>query len=115
MKKEKEQTSCCVKCYLSKPIKYLLTCDCLYNKCLIRTVADCLKAGQPVPPETFDCATVYFSDVVGFTNICSRSTPVEVVAMLNLLYSKFDEIIVAFNAYKVLFNLTVLCDNHMKA
>ncbi|VDM64811.1 unnamed protein product, partial [Angiostrongylus costaricensis] len=42
-----------------------------------------------------------FSDIVGFTAICSSSTPIEVVNMLNAVYSKFDDVISNNQAYKV--------------
>jgi len=64
-------------------------------------VAEALKAGRPVYPEVFDSATVYFSDIVSFTNLCSLSKPGEIVNMLNELYSKIDEVIVRHEAYKV--------------
>ena len=45
---------------------------------LIRSVANELKKGQPVTAETFDSASLFFSDLVGFTKLASESTPLQV-------------------------------------
>uniref|UniRef100_A0A158PBL2 Guanylate cyclase domain-containing protein n=1 Tax=Angiostrongylus cantonensis TaxID=6313 RepID=A0A158PBL2_ANGCA len=42
-----------------------------------------------------------FSDIVGFTAICASSTPIEVVNMLNTVYSKFDDVETIGDAYMV--------------
>lgn len=49
----------------------------------------------------FDSVSILFSDVVTFTEICSRITPMEVVSMLNGMYSIFDTLTERNNVYKV--------------
>jgi len=53
---------------------------------LPRSVADQLKEGKQIEAEYYDDATLYFSDIVGFTSISSRSTPEQIIALLNKLY-----------------------------
>ncbi|KAK6191013.1 hypothetical protein SNE40_002763 [Patella caerulea] len=49
----------------------------------------------------FDNVTILFSDVVGFTTICSKITPMEVVSMLNAMYTNFDKLSEKHKVYKV--------------
>jgi len=55
-----------------------------------RHIAEALRKGQPIEPEAKDVVTIFFSDIVGFTDISATLPPEKVSAMLHRLYSKFD-------------------------
>uniref|UniRef100_A0A1I8GKN0 guanylate cyclase n=2 Tax=Macrostomum lignano TaxID=282301 RepID=A0A1I8GKN0_9PLAT len=66
-----------------------------------RSVAEQLKRGKNIAAESFDQSTIFFSDLIGFAALVSESAPIQIVDMLNAVYSCFDSRICLYNVYKV--------------
>lgn len=49
----------------------------------------------------FDATTILFSDLVGFSEISCRISPMQIVALLNGMYSLFDKLSEENGVYKV--------------
>lgn len=77
--------------------------DQLLYQMIPKKIADRLRSGEAVMNlcEVVSSCTILFSDVVGFTSTCSQLSPMEVVSMLNTMYTKFDKCLEQHDVYKV--------------
>eukprot|EP00928_Gymnodinium_smaydae_P083616 TRINITY_DN66858_c0_g1_i1.p1 TRINITY_DN66858_c0_g1~~TRINITY_DN66858_c0_g1_i1.p1 ORF type:complete len:458 (+),score=48.35 TRINITY_DN66858_c0_g1_i1:68-1375(+) len=73
----------------------------LLQKILPEKVCRPLLVGEYVPPELFPEVTVFFSDIVGFTEIAGGVPPSQVVHLLNQLYTIMDLCASKVGIYKV--------------
>lgn len=64
-------------------------------------IAEALKAGKKVEPESHDMVTIVFSDIKGFTDISREISPMKVSMMLDRLYLAFDRIAGKHGVFKV--------------
>ncbi|MEG4027168.1 MULTISPECIES: adenylate/guanylate cyclase domain-containing protein [unclassified Microcoleus] len=55
-------------------------------------IANRLKRGDSTIADTFADVTVLFADIVGFTQLSSRVSPTQLVALLNDIFSTFDNL-----------------------
>lgn len=75
--------------------------DRLLYQMLPQSVAELLKQQRKVHAEFYDCVSIYFSDIVSFTTLSAKSSPNEIIDLLNSLYGLFDSCIDSFDVYKV--------------
>eukprot|EP00899_Mesostigma_viride_P020797 jgi/Mesvir1/28719/Mv19688-RA.2 len=73
----------------------------LIDKIMPPHVAAALHRGETVPPERHDCVTIMFSDIVGFTSHSAQLLPIEVMQMLDRLYTQFDALTTKHGLFKV--------------
>lgn len=64
-------------------------------------VADALRNGQKVAPENHELVTIFFSDIVGFTDISSKLDPLKISELLDRLYNSFDALSDYHDVFKV--------------
>ena len=63
-------------------------------------VAEALQAGRKVEPEQREMVTIFFSDIVGFTDISAMLPPLKISDLLDRLYNKFDELSLQHDLFK---------------
>merc|ERR1711916_131192 len=64
-------------------------------------IAAALAEGRRVEPEHHECVTIFFSDIVGFTDISGSLAPEKVSDMLDRLYTQFDSLCEMHDIFKV--------------
>lgn len=88
---------------------------------LPRKVAEELKEHGKTDPDHFENVTVYFSDIVGFTQKASSVDPKVLIGELNEIFTAFDEIIekngcerikTIGDAYLCVSGMPIKCENH---
>ncbi|MCE9598837.1 MAG: guanylate cyclase [Spirochaetia bacterium] len=64
-------------------------------------IAERLKEGEMTIADSHSAVTILFADIVGFTALAARISPVEVVRVLNGIFSTFDALVQACGAEKI--------------
>ena len=64
--------------------------DALLLNILPASIVERMRKGEVGIADRFPEATILFSDLVGFTNLASRSSPGQIIEILNDLFSSFD-------------------------
>jgi serine/threonine protein kinase len=64
-------------------------------------VAKALMEGRKVEPESKECVTIFFSEIVGYAELGGSMEPHLVMNMLDRLYTKFDVLSEKYDVFKV--------------
>jgi guanylate cyclase len=76
---------------------------------LPRDIAEKLKNESGIIADQFDEASILFADLVGFTLLSTELEPVEMVELLNEIYSHFDDLVDKYELEKI----RTIGDNYM--
>jgi class 3 adenylate cyclase/Tfp pilus assembly protein PilF len=68
---------------------------------LPKPIATRLKQGEKTIADSFDDVTVLFADIVGFTQLSARTSPQELVEMLDAIFSDFDALAEKYELEKI--------------
>lgn len=64
-------------------------------------IAERLKEDSDAIAENFDEVTILFADIVGFTPLSARLQPIQLVNLLNDIFSAFDNLVEKYNLEKI--------------
>ncbi|GGA13137.1 adenylate/guanylate cyclase domain-containing protein [Okeania sp. KiyG1] len=87
-------------------------------------IAQRLQKGARAIADSFDDVSVLFADLVGFTEFSSNVSPIELVELLNLIFSEFDQLTQKHrlekiktigDAYMVVGGLLIKQEEHLQA
>jgi class 3 adenylate cyclase/AmiR/NasT family two-component response regulator len=68
---------------------------------LPKTIADQLKKAKSIIAESFSDVSVLFADIVGFTQLSASISPIELVHLLNNIFSRFDNLVERYGLEKI--------------
>jgi class 3 adenylate cyclase/CHASE3 domain sensor protein len=68
---------------------------------LPETIAERLKLGETLIADVHDEATILFADIVGFTRLSTQYPAVQIVEMLNWIFSVYDDLTQQFGLEKI--------------
>jgi adenylate cyclase len=85
--------------------------DRLLLNVLPREIAAVLKNDERTIAEEFEEASVLFADLVGFTPLSSQLSPVQMVELLNEIFTQFDALVDKYGVEKI----RTIGDNYMVA
>ena len=87
-------------------------------------IAQRLQTGARAIADNYNDVSVLFADLVGFTEFCSKVSPIQVVDFLNLIFSEFDQLAQKYDlekiktigdAYMVVGGLIIKSKHHLEA
>ena len=91
---------------------------------LPKAIADRLKVDRRAIAEHYSEVTILFADIVGFTPLSAKLSPIDLVNLLNQIFSAFDELALHYDlekiktigdAYMVVGGLPIPRDDHAEA
>jgi class 3 adenylate cyclase len=68
---------------------------------LPNSIAERLKAGETLIADEHESATILFADIVGFTKLSSEYPAIQIVEMLNWIFSIFDDLSEQYGLEKI--------------